>query len=135
MRTRPENGRFGSKLEGGGKVRAFAIGNPIVQALIRPLHDWVMSVLRKLPTDGTFDQLAPLLRLKGKMTLFSFDLKAATDSLPVNLSGSLLAGLLGQDLAQSWVDILSQTAFRVPNKSPVNRKRAHVYRFTKGQLF
>ncbi|KAH0437546.1 hypothetical protein IEQ34_023370 [Dendrobium chrysotoxum] len=40
MKTRPEAGRFGVKLEGSGKVRVFAIGNPIWQALLRPLHDW-----------------------------------------------------------------------------------------------
>lgn len=82
MRTRPENGRFGTK----GWVRVFAIGNPILQALLKPLHNWTMSVLRLLPMDGTYDQTRPLKRLIGKMELFSFDLKAATDSLPIWVS-------------------------------------------------
>jgi len=133
MRTRPENGRFGVKLEGAGKIRVYAICNPILQACVRPLHDWVMKVLRSLPTDGTFDQLASLLRLKGKEVLYSFDLKSATDLLPVKLSGSMLAGLLGNDLAQSWTDIMSNVAFRVPSPKSAKSKRAHVYRFTKGQ--
>jgi hypothetical protein len=46
MRTRPENGRFGVKLEGAGKIRVYAICNPILQACVRPPHDWVMKVLR-----------------------------------------------------------------------------------------
>lgn len=62
MKTRPEAGRFGVKLEGSGKVRVFAIGNPIWQALLRPFHDWVMEVLSRLATDGTFDQLLPAQR-------------------------------------------------------------------------
>ncbi|KAG9438895.1 hypothetical protein H6P81_021193 [Aristolochia fimbriata] len=133
MRTRPESGRFGVKLEGAGKIRVFAIANPILQALIRPIHDWAMSILRLLPTDGTYNQTAPLSRLRGKMHFLSFDLKAATDSLPVRLSGSLLAGLFGNEFAQSWVDILTQTAFRVPEAQTFKRQKAHVYRFTKGQ--
>lgn len=75
MRTRPENGRFGVKLEGAGKIRVFAICNPILQTLLRPVHDWCMSVLRLLPTDGTYNP--PLDRLKGFKKLYSFDLKAA----------------------------------------------------------
>ncbi|KAK8937090.1 NADH-ubiquinone oxidoreductase chain 4 [Platanthera zijinensis] len=38
-------GGLGAKLEGSGKVRIFAIGNPIWQALLRPFHEWCMSVL------------------------------------------------------------------------------------------
>ncbi|KAL2231411.1 UNVERIFIED_CONTAM: hypothetical protein Sindi_1735500 [Sesamum indicum] len=75
MSTRPEAGRFGLKLEGAGKVRTFAIPNPIFQRLLKPLHDWEMSVLKSLRTDGTFDQLRPLRRLRGKKELYSFDLK------------------------------------------------------------
>lgn len=83
-----ESGRFGTKLEGAGKVRVFAMCNPVLQNMVRPL--WVMTVLKLLPTDGTFDQLRPLGCLKGLMKLFSFDLKAATDSLPVIFSRQAL---------------------------------------------
>lgn len=44
IRSPPEAGSFGVKLEGSGKIRVFVIGNPIRQALIRPFHDWVMIV-------------------------------------------------------------------------------------------
>lgn len=44
--------------------------NPFLQTLLRPLHDWSMSVLKVLPTDGTFNQTAPLTRLKGEMIIF-----------------------------------------------------------------
>ncbi|MBA7579511.1 hypothetical protein ES708_21382 [subsurface metagenome] len=104
--TRPEMGRFGVKLEGSGKVRVFAIANPLLQALVRPLHDWAMDVLRLLPTDGTFDQLRPLRRLRGKKDLYSFDLKAATDSFPVDVTGSMLIPFIGREAAQSWVHIM-----------------------------
>ncbi|KAJ8613848.1 hypothetical protein MRB53_036527 [Persea americana] len=109
--TRPEMGRFGVKLEGSGKVRVFAIANPLLQALVRPLHDWAMDVLRLLPTDGTFDQLRPLRRLRGKKDLYSFDLKAATDSFPVDVTGSMLIPFIGREAAQSWVHIIPHIGF------------------------
>lgn len=132
METRPEAGRFGRKLDGSGKIRLFAIANPIFQSLLRPLHDWVMSLLFHLKTDGTYDQLGPLRRLQGKKDLYSFDLKAATDLLPVDISGSLLVSLFGDDLAQSWVMMMSMVGFRTPDKLP-SRLKARVYRFTRGQ--
>lgn len=52
-------GRLGFKVEGAGKRRIFAIPNGFKQALLRPAHDWSMSVLRLIPQDGTFDQTAP----------------------------------------------------------------------------
>ncbi|KAL7001270.1 hypothetical protein U1Q18_002422 [Sarracenia purpurea var. burkii] len=132
MVTRPEAGRFGRKLEGSGKLRLFAIANPIFQTLLRPLHDWVMSIFSTLKMDGTYDQLAPLSRLKGKRELLSFDLKSATDLLPVDLSGSILASLFGNEFAQSWCYLMAMVMFRSPDKvSP--KVRARVYRFTRGQ--
>ncbi|KAL0391550.1 UNVERIFIED_CONTAM: putative mitochondrial protein [Sesamum latifolium] len=124
MTTRPEAGRFGLKLEGAGKVRTFAIPNPIFQRLLKPLHDWEMSVLRTLKTDGTFNQLGPLRRLRGK--------KAATDMFPSVLTGSMLSGIFGDDLGRTWYLMMNQVAFRSPEKtgSPV---RARVSRFTRGQ--
>lgn len=67
-------GKLGQKVEGGGKRRIFAIGNWVNQRLLSPVHDWLASVLRRLKTDGTFDQPRPLGYLKGSMDCFSFDL-------------------------------------------------------------
>ncbi|ASL68498.1 RNA-dependent RNA polymerase [Ocimum basilicum RNA virus 2] len=132
MTTRPESGRFGLKLEGAGKVRVFAIPNPIFQRFLKPLHDWEMSVLKQLDTDGTYDQLRPLHRLKGKRVLYSFDLSAATDMFPKVLSASMLSGLFGDEFGAAWYDMMSNTAFRSPERlsSPL---KARVYRFTRGQ--
>lgn len=51
-------GRLAFKAEGAGKTRIFAIPNAVKQALLRPAHDWCMSVLRLIPMDGTFDQIS-----------------------------------------------------------------------------
>lgn len=69
-------GRLAFKCEGGGKTRIFAIPNALKQALIRPAHDWCMSVLRLIPMDGTFNQMRPLDRLIRVKELRSFDLSS-----------------------------------------------------------
>lgn len=35
----------------------------VKQALLRPVHDWLMDTLCLIPMDGTFDQLKPAERL------------------------------------------------------------------------
>lgn len=130
--TRPEAGRFGRKLEGSGKIRVFAIASPILQACLRPLHDWVMSVLSTISMDGTFDQPAPLHRLRGLRRLYSFDLKSATDLLPACLSAHVLIALFGQRLAASWLTAMSQTPFRSPERMTRTHK-GKVFKFNRGQ--
>lgn len=77
-------GRLSAVCSGDGKLRVFAIGNYINQRLLYPVHQWCASVLRRLRTDGTFNQTAPLDRLAGVTgTVFSIDLKSATDRWPL----------------------------------------------------
>lgn len=78
-------GRLASVVEGAGKQRIFAIGNYLKQRLLRPVHDWGMSVLHRIPQDGTFDQLRPIYRLARvkPINIYSFDLKSATDRWPL----------------------------------------------------
>lgn len=87
-------GRLSQACTGDGKRRLFAIGNYINQRLLKPYHDWLMSVLRRLQTDGTFDQTRPLDRLAGmKGTVHSVDLSAATDRWPLLLLFSVTQSL------------------------------------------
>jgi hypothetical protein len=77
-----------------GKARVVAITTWWIQAALKPLHNSLFASLRRLPTDGTFDQEAPLRRLIGKVpkgqTFFSFDLSSATDRLPLVLQRDIL---------------------------------------------
>lgn len=89
-------GRLAFKVEGGGKTRIFAIPNSFKQALMRPFHDWCMSVLKKMKMDGTYNQLGPLERLKSVKKFDSFYLSSATDRFPLWISylwciGSLIS--------------------------------------------
>jgi hypothetical protein len=49
-----------------------SIGNYVNPRLLQPYHVWLAEVLRRLPTDGTFNQTVPLDKLVGKMDVFSF---------------------------------------------------------------
>jgi len=73
------------------------------QWLLKPIHDYIFTVLRKVSMDGTFDQLAPLKELDkiSYQRYFSFDLSAATDRLPVALQSRILFPLLGRGKSES----------------------------------
>lgn len=56
---------------------------------MRPIHLAIFTILRGIPMDGTFDQVAPVnklrrLSVKGR-SFYSIDLSAATDRLPISL--------------------------------------------------
>lgn len=114
MRWQPQLGRMGMKVEGAGKKGLFPIGSPLYQALVRPIHDWAMTVLARFKMEGTYNQTQPLQYLRGNKKRFSFDLKAATDSLPVILTSCMIAGLFGNPFATSWTFILCSVVFQLP---------------------
>jgi len=103
---------------GAGNWRIFAIGNYVHQRLLRPLHDFLMRVLACLPTDGTFDQLRPLDRLKGKIDVYSFDLKSATDRWPLSLQSAIVTSFFGRPVGECVHTILSNALFDVPFLDP-----------------
>jgi hypothetical protein len=64
-----------------------------------------MSVLKTIPMDGTFDQTAPLKRLKGTQgEISSVDLKSATDRWPLYLMFELTKSLFGHEFASAAVN-------------------------------
>jgi len=100
-------GRLSEKVEAAGKIRVFAITDSITQSVFRPLSDGIFKILDSIECDGTFDQDRPVRHLrdlwtKGLLdgaTLYSYDLSAATDRLPIAVQRQVLARLLNQDLA------------------------------------
>lgn len=99
-------GRLGFKQEPAGKVRVFAMVDPITQWCLRPLHDQIFAVLKKIPMDGTFDQVGPLKRVDWSKTHHCYDLSSATDRIPVRFSERLMAELIGDYGAQVWRKLL-----------------------------
>jgi len=51
--------------------------------------------------DGTFDQLKPLTRIPPGAPLYSFDLTAATDRLPLTFQKKIFSYIFGAEFAQA----------------------------------
>lgn len=82
-------GRLSVVKDQAGKARVIGILNWWLQCSLKPLHEAIFSVLRKLEgIDGTFDQDGCLdsfiSRLAPGVKFYSFDLSAATDRLPID---------------------------------------------------
>ncbi|CAK9168348.1 unnamed protein product [Ilex paraguariensis] len=70
------------RVERGEKRRIFAIENYINQWLLKPVHNWLMSVLRMIPMDGTFDQERLLDYLVGEQHCYSLNKTCGRKTLP-----------------------------------------------------
>jgi len=110
-------GRLGFKEEPAGKVRVFAMVDPFTQWLFDKLHRAIFELLSMIPQDGTFDQLRPIYRLfrwkertelttRSPISLYSFDLSAATDRIPIILQKILLSPFLTSWGAELWGSLL-----------------------------
>lgn len=115
----PVLGRLATKTEP-GKVRVFAMVDSLTQWVLRPLHLYLFkSVLRKIPQDGLYDQVAPAKKLVGVMRergyrkVWSYDLSAATDRLPLALQEHLLSALTSLRLGSLWSWFMSARLFRL----------------------
>jgi hypothetical protein len=65
-----------------GKVRVFAMVDIVTQWIMKPLHDYLFSLLKTIRQDATFDQEKGIAYLQSMLRVrpvsFSFDLSAAT---------------------------------------------------------
>lgn len=103
-------GRLVPLFEARGKVRIVAITDWWTQILLKPLHSAIFKILRTIPQDGTFDQMAPVHRLIAYVRasgtkVFSFDLSAATDRLPLKFQMDVLRSF-GIEWADHWGSLL-----------------------------
>ena len=97
--------RLAVKEEPAGKSRVFTILDSISQRLLQPLHEWLCDVLRLIPQDGTFNQLRPLRGLRGS-TLWSLDLRSATDRMPALYTADMLVSLFGFEISYGWLNLM-----------------------------
>jgi len=117
-------GRIGLKQEAAGKVRVFAMVDPWTQWIMKALHSWIFSVLKRIPMDGTFDQLKPIQAFKGGTPVYSFDLSAATDRLPISFQKKILTFLFGKTFSDDWANLLVNRGYSYRYyEAPTFRKR------------
>lgn len=118
-------GRLALLEEAAGKVRVVALLDCWSQWALKPLHNWIFSILEGIPQDGTFDQLRPIKRLLKKVgndtTIYSYDLSAATDRIPVVIQEILLAQVFGEGFAKAWRNLLVGRPYWVSKR--VQRER------------
>jgi hypothetical protein len=89
--------------------------------MLLPTHDFMLKALRKIPNDGTFDQDESVKRSKSKSIkanlAFSFDLSAATDRLPVELTEFVLSLIFNKRFAGSWRQFMVNRPFCFNSKT------------------
>lgn len=107
-------GKLGLKQESAGKMRVFAMVDPITQWALQPIHEFIFSILKQIPMDGTFDQTKPLMASVNWKTLYSLDLSSATDRLPISLQRNII-DMMFPGLGQAWSDSLVDRFYSLPN--------------------
>jgi len=120
-------GKLGFKPEPAGKVRVFAMVDPWTQWIMNALHKGIFGLLEQIPQDGTFDQERPIRNLRawqeanrspsGRLPpVFSFDLSAATDRIPLILQKILLSPFLTSWGAELWGCLMVGRKYHCPKR-------------------
>nr|WAK72403.1 MAG: RNA-dependent RNA polymerase [Nigrospora oryzae mitovirus 1] len=135
--------QFAIKEEAAGKVRVFALIDSITQSILSPLHDYLFSILKIIPNDGTFDQDESVKRSANKFktygVAYSFDLSSATDRLPARLTAQILESLVNiKGFGDAWLNLMVDRDFNF--STSVKKKYPHLledqgnrYRYSVGQ--
>jgi hypothetical protein len=84
-----------------GKTRTIAILDYWSQTVLKPYHDGVMKILRKLPGDFTYQGDFRSWLEQGTGTYYSMDLTAATDRFPLEFQKKLLEVMWGPKKAMA----------------------------------
>jgi len=133
-------GQIATKEEAAGKLRCFAIVDSLTQSTLNPLHNALFDLLSKIPNDGTFDQDASVRRCQEKALkagcAWSFDLSAATDRLPADLSARILDKIFGEAVGEFAVALLTQRDFHISEsirKTYGNESTLETVRYKVGQ--
>lgn len=116
MRRTFIGGKLATKEEAAGKLRVFAIVDYWTQTCMEPIHNWMFSILKTIPTDGTFDQEGAIQSLlkRGHSHYWCYDLKSATDMIPSSLYVVVMSHVMGQRIAELWMRVLTDRDFRTP---------------------
>lgn len=125
----PILGRLSLKYEPAGKIRVFAIVDGFTQSALKPLHDWMFSLIRELSVDATFDQEGRVRKFAidhRKEDIFSYDLSSATDLIPFALTVEIMSSPLGT-LADLWAKLMVDRDFETPVRGVPK------VRYTRGQ--
>jgi hypothetical protein len=116
--SRPVLRRLHALYEPAGKVRVIAIVDYWTQLVLKPLHLWMFQILKLIPQDATFDQEGKLLEFskRGYSEFYSYDLKSATDLIPLRLYEELFKPMLPSKILSLWLELLVGLPFLKPKE-------------------
>jgi hypothetical protein len=80
-----------------GKTRVIAIGDYFSQTVLKPLHTYMFSVLRRINQDCTFNQGDFINKLPKEGPFYSMDLSNATDRFPIDVISDLLSSHIDKE--------------------------------------
>jgi hypothetical protein len=112
-------GKLSFKVEPAGKIRVFAMVDCITQWLLSPLHKAIFNFLRLIPEDATHDQDLTLrsfverLRVMKIKSVYSFDLTAATDRIPVSAQALILDIFAERKVGAIWLKFLTDRWYQL----------------------
>jgi len=106
IHKKPIHSKIHYLFEKGDKVRLIAISDYFTQESLNYLHNTIQAALSTLEMDYTSSHFNGFLKVKEwslhpDANLFSFDLSAATDRLPVSLQSRILSILFNDNYANS----------------------------------
>lgn len=121
--------RLHNLYEAAGKVRTIAIVDYWTNFVLKPLHDWMFAILKLLPQDATFDQEGKVREFAGRgyTDVYSYDLKSATDLIPLALYRALFSWVFPERILNLWFDLLVSRDFLVP-KTTLKKYPSHPVR-------
>lgn len=111
--------------EKAGKVRIVAQPDYYSQLAMRPVHQWLMDLIKSFPADCTFDQKAAIPKIaewqgEGGI-IYSFDQSSCTDLFPFECQLKLLSDRFGSPVTEAVRTVMSDRDWKV--KLPSGRVR------------
>lgn len=104
-----------------GKSRVIAILDHTSQSLLKPLHDWLMQIIKSIKeTDMTYDQDIKPFGPEDHH-YYSFDLTSATDRFPIVLQKAILNKLIGEAYSNAWEELMVGDPFDYVDKGISNK--------------
>nr|QOW97241.1 RNA-dependent RNA polymerase [Mito-like picolinusvirus] len=97
--------------EGGGKTRCVTPVNYFIQCCLKPFHNYFMEILRRIPTDFSFNEDKAVRKLKewcaqGRI-LSSIDMSEATDRAPRRWMKEVVKFFAGDFFSEIWEELMS----------------------------
>lgn len=110
-------GRIGFVPDKGLKTRVVAIGDGFSAAALQPVHDYLITMLKVMPTSAAFKQdkawATLIYRTLHGLFCGSSDATAFTDRFPIGPQAAVLESVTDAKLAIHWLSVI-QRQFKVP---------------------